>query len=77
MNEKHVLQRKRNTVLTGNFDSLIENTGTVSDKIILVITYASGLESLLLFVPFALNNTILLVNCGRIKRGKHVLKPAL
>lgn len=77
MNEKHVLQRKRNTVLTGNFDSLIENTGTVSDKMILVITYASGLESLLLFVPFALNNIILLVNCGRIKRGKHVLKPAL
>ena len=77
MNEKHVLQRKRNTVLTGNFDSLIENTGTVSDKMILVITYASGLESLLLFLPFTLNNTILLVNCGRIKRGKHVLKPAL
>ena len=80
LNEKLALQCKRNTVLTPKFDNLIENTGTGSDKVIPIIAIpplGPLFGSLVLFVPLALNSTTSLVDCGRIKRGKHVLKPSL
>ena len=80
LNEKRALQCKKNTVLTRKFDNLIENTGTGSDKVIPIIAITPlgpPFGSLVLFAPLALNSTISLVDCGRIKRGKHVLKPSL
>lgn len=52
---------KRNTALTKSFGILVENTGTGSDSVIIVLTF-TPLLSMLLFLPLARNNTMLLVN---------------